>query len=156
MFGRSTVRSSFVHFRRSMSPSRRAAVAVRSDHAGWCSMWLGAMLLLTASLGPSAVLAQTIAICNEAALRSALQSTNIAVFTCDGTIRLTAPLVVSNAVTLDGGGRNVVLDAGCFGSSLILVTREGQLTLKDLTLTGGCGPDGAALRIEGGMVVMER
>jgi N-acetylneuraminic acid mutarotase len=72
-------------------------------------------------------------------------------FGCSGTITLQSPLSLTNPMTIDGSGQNVIIDGG--GSvQLFTITGNGSATptiLNDLTLENGNATDGGAIENEG-------
>ena len=73
-------------------------------------------------------------------------------FSCSGTIPITAVVVITKNLTLDGSGQNVTLDGG--GTIPVLNVSSGiQFTLKHLTIADGSAFQGGGL-INGGTVTI--
>ena len=106
----------------------------------------------------------TVTACDESSFRSVLTnaqnagSGNRVVFACDGTINLTfgagrPALNITTAVTLDGTGHSVTLDAGNV-TRLFAVNGGASFTLNTLTLSHGGGTPGVgATTTTGGAIV---
>ncbi len=73
----------------------------------------------------------------------------------NGVYSISNTIVVTNALTVDGRLRQVVL-SGNNRSRLFLVKDGGNLVLRDLTLTGGYSTNGGAILNEGGQVEVDR
>ncbi|MCL4253556.1 MAG: hypothetical protein KJ043_07240, partial [Anaerolineae bacterium] len=82
----------------------------------------------------------TVSTCDFASLQTAVTNANATGgtinFTCSGTINFTSDLTITNNVTINENGQNVVLD-GNFSTHHFMVDVTGILTLNDLTLRGG-------------------
>ena len=91
-----------------------------------------------------------VATCTESALRLALAQDGNVALTCDGTITLTSPLIISNQVVIDGTGQNVSFTISG-EHRLFHVEAGGDLTLVGLTLRGGrdIGTNGAMGMVQG-------
>jgi hypothetical protein len=90
-------------------------------------------------------------LCNEAALRTAVNAGGTYMFGCDGTITLSSPLVVSNNLQLDGNGHSVTISGGHTG--MVFRVMPGiSLTLKNVTVADGLAQAGAGLYNDGGTV----
>ena len=68
--------------------------------------------LVTGLVFPVTINAATVTTCNEAGLRAAIAQGGTVNFVCDGTITLTNTIEVTNSITLDGTGRQVVISGG--------------------------------------------
>lgn len=86
----------------------------------------------------------------EAALRAALTNGGPVTFSVAGTITLSAPLVITNATTIDGGGQ-VKLSGG---GSTQLFRVVSNLTLLNLTLAAGRATNGGGLFVAPGATVL--
>jgi predicted outer membrane repeat protein len=104
------------------------------------------------SIRPAAMHAatDTVTSCDESALRNVIigaAAGDTVTFTSDCTIyfdsvqRGGGPIIVANAVTIDGDGHAVVFD-GRSATSFFKVTRSGTLALRGLTLRDGLSPGG--------------
>jgi hypothetical protein len=103
---------------------------------------------------------QTLAACNESSLRAAVSVGGRVVFPCDNTIVLTSPLIISNAVFLDGSGHAPVL-SGSNVTRLFNVNPGVMLTLQSVTLNNGRASTwttpqclGGAIFNNGGQVIL--
>jgi hypothetical protein len=118
-----------------------------------------ALLVLMPFAAPRAHAATTwtVSTCDETHLDSAIAgagSGDTATFTCSGTITLTHIIDIANSLTLDGGGSGVTISGGK-AVTLFHVESSGNLTVKNLTLTGGrSSGSGGAIGSVGALTVL--
>ena len=106
----------------------------------------------------------TVSTCDEAGLREALNDGGTVTFSCDGTIRLSSPILIVRDTTLDANGHNVTL-SGDDSVRLLEVSSGITLGLVNITLANGRdmgaldpasasgGPgQGGAMKVQGGTV----
>jgi len=94
----------------------------------------------------------TVSECTEAALRAALAGGGLVTFACDGTILLSAPLLITNATALDATGHAVVL-SGNKTVRVLEVLPGASVSLTNLTIADGAANRGAGLLSQSGEVV---
>jgi hypothetical protein len=88
---------------------------------------------------------------DAAELTRALQAGGSVTFVCDGTIRLSQPITLLNDVIVDGNNYSVTLSGG--GTSQLLSILSGvNVTLRNLTLTGGTAVAGGAISNSGALM----
>jgi len=130
----------------SLAQARLASgFAVRGRAAG---MLLG--LLLARPM--SGLCGGTVDACNESVLRAALAGGGLVTFACDGTIPLSAPLLITNATALDATGHTVVL-SGNKTVRVFEVLPGASVSLTNLTIADGAANRGAGLLNQSGKVV---
>jgi predicted outer membrane repeat protein len=128
--------------------------------------WLPASSLLP--LGPTAAHAQTetVTVCSEGSafnpvsgtlryvIASAASGDTVA-FSCSGTITLSSdgggPISIGNTLTIEGGGRITLHSDG--STQLFSVTGTGNLTLNNLTVSGGTASNGGAVDSSGVLTI---
>jgi hypothetical protein len=97
---------------------------------------------LVLSLAPSAQAEGVVSTCDEASLRTALNSGGLVTFACSGMITLTltsgGTITVSSDTTIDGSGQNVTISGGNH-TGVFSVPLGVKLNLKRLTIAGGSG-----------------
>src|SRR3954467_3774175 len=96
----------------------------------------GYVFVLILSVAASAVHGATVSTCDEVGLRTAIAGGGSVTFACDGTIFLSATLVISNDVVLDGSGRTVVI-SGSNAVRVLSVKPGVSLTILKLTIADG-------------------
>src|SRR5688572_21717800 len=74
--------------------------------------------------------------CDEASLRAALAAGGDVVLSCDGTIVLNSPIIISNDVTLDAAGHDVTL-SGSNAVQLFVIQPGMSFVARNLTFTDG-------------------
>ncbi len=89
--------------------------------------------------------------CTEAALRNAMLDGGTVTLSCDGTIVLARPILVSASTTVDGSGRQVSISGGNL-TGLFQVSSNVSFGLLNLELAAGCATNGAAILNQGGTV----
>ena len=93
--------------------------------------------------------AATVTTCNEAGLRAAIAQGGTVDFACDGTITLTNTIQVTNAVAIDGTGRQVVISGG--GRVRLFQVNTGVVfSARHLTFSDGRDQGGIATSPLGG------
>lgn len=97
----------------------------------------------------------TVGTCTEAALRAALVGGGHVTLACEGTIVLSAPLLVTHPTALDGTGHAVVL-SGNKAVRVLEVAPGATLALTNLTLADGFTNRGAGLLSQGAEVICDR
>ncbi len=112
--------------------------------------WIGRLVLggFSMVLAGSGLEGAALRDCTERGLREAMAAGGVIQIACDHSFLLSSPLVVTNAVTLDGAGHRVVLSAERSGR-IFEVTSGGHLTLRNLTVKDGRAPRGGAIWNEG-------
>ncbi len=123
----------------------------------WRSVYVSCLWLLSALVSGGATLSN----CNEASLRQAVTNGGTITFACDGTITLSAPLVVERDTVLDGSGRQVTLSGG--NAVRVLEVKPGvrfevrALTIANGTVVGGAGEDafGAGILNRGTLTLID-
>jgi hypothetical protein len=90
-------------------------------------------------------------LCNEAGLRAAVNTGGTYSFSCDGTITLSSPLVVSNNLVLDGAGHTVTI-SGSTNVRVFQVATGATLTVNHLIIANGKATNGAGIYNDGGTV----
>lgn len=91
--------------------------------------------------------------CSESALRTAVQSGGTIQITCNGTITVASPIVVSRSVTLDGIGASATISGGNL-SRIFSVSNGVSFVVNNVTITGGSATLGGAILNEGGSVTL--
>lgn len=109
------------------------------------------VLPLVCALATSARAGGVVTSCTEGALREALAGGGLVTFACDGTILLSAPLLITNDTALDGTGRAVVL-SGNKAVRVLEVVSGARLALTNLTVADGLANRGAGLLSQGAEV----
>ena len=141
----------------SQSVSTRAKLAILACFSACVALfWWGGS---PASPAPAFAAGGTVTVCDyatfEAQLTAAPAGGTIA-FACDGTITLPgSAIAIAANTTLDASGHSVTFDAG--GASGVFTVDPGvQLTLVNLTVTGGSAADGGGIANNGGTVTLNR
>ncbi len=91
----------------------------------------------------------TVATCDEASLLAALSGGGTVIFTCDGTITLTNPIIIAANTTLDATGHNVTI-SGNNAVRIFYVNMGINFTINKLTLTQGKMVETPAKAFDGG------
>ena len=87
-------------------------------------------------------------------LIGAIEAGGSVTFVCNGTFSLSQPIVATQDVVVDGSNYSVALSGG--GRSQILAIPAGiNVTLRDLTLTGGSGVAGGAISNSGTLLLTD-
>ena len=87
-------------------------------------------------------------------LIGAIEAGGSVTFVCNGTFSLSQPIVPTQDVVVDGSNYSVALSGG--GRSQILAIPAGiNVTLRDLTLTGGSGVAGGAISNSGTLLLTD-
>lgn len=109
------------------------------------------MLALAVGTHAQAVGPTPIAVCDDAHVRAAAAAGGDYVFACNATIDLTAEIVVSKDLSLDGGGHAVTLRPGSFPHFRLFRITGGDVALSRLKLyLGYANPASAADGADGG------
>lgn len=100
----------------------------------------------------------SISVCDEASLRSALDSGGTILFDCDGVITLSQTLIVSNDVSLEGNGHAVTI-SGDNRVRVFQIDPGVSVTLRDLTIANGLnaelnGASGGGILNEGTLTLL--
>src|SRR5688572_9984588 len=105
------------------------------------------LLLISSLIGGAATLSN----CDEASLRQAITNGGTITFACDGTIALSAMLLVDRDTVLDGTGRQVTI-SGNGAVRVFEVARGVRFTLRNLTVANGAvvGTNGTNATFAGG------
>jgi hypothetical protein len=102
---------------------------------------IAGIMLLSALVSPAATLSN----CDEASLRQGISNGGTITFECDGTITLSATLVVERDTVLDGDGRQVMI-SGNDAVRVFEVNPGVRFSLRGLTIANGAviGTNGVA------------
>ena len=113
------------------------------------------LLMILAILGRTVARAADVTSCDEAGLRAAIAAGGTVTFQCDGTITLGSPIVITNDVRLDAGGRSVTVDGG--GAVRLFHVATGvRVAMAGLTLANGKAISGGAIYSDAGIVALDR
>jgi hypothetical protein len=96
------------------------------------NFYISGLWLLSALASAAATLSN----CDETSLRQAITTGGTITFACDGTITLSAPLIVERDTVLDGSGRQVTLSGG--NAVRVLEVNPGvRFSIRALTIANG-------------------
>jgi hypothetical protein len=98
------------------------------------------------SVHARSISAKAVSLCTEEELNNAIRDTTVGgtiTFDCDGTIKLTSPIIIRKSLTLDGNGHTVILDGN--SSVRVFFVENAQVTLNHLTIINGKSDHGSGL-----------
>lgn len=131
-----------------------ARAFLKSTACGIRRIWL--IALMAGALAPVAGRSDTrLDACDPDALEAAVAAGGTVTFGCNGTIRLTRTLTISQNTQLDATGRDVVIDGGN-EVRLLLVSHGAALGVTHLTFAHGRSVEGGAILVQQGSLSVDR